>query len=545
MTSGPATRFRACVLLVYAMCASITLGCEREPPNIILMIGDDHGYPYYGFTGSEIVKTPHLDQLAEEGVTFTHAFNTASTCRPSLMSLLTGLYPGQWNQRVSQLRAEGRSFAPFREIQGFQTLPDLLRERGYVSFQGGKYWEGTYEQGGFTHGMKKQVPGRSGPKFRSKNAGGSSLVLGRSTMQPLWDFLDEFGGREPFFVWFAPMLPHKPFDAPTSYLERYESLDLSAQSAAYYANITRFDDLVGEIVGYLERRGLRNNTLLVYVSDNGWQQDPQARYGPFGGPRGKWTMHDLGFRTPIILNWPGQLPRGVRNPVPISTVDLFPTLLDFAGLPAPPDRKGKRLQPFFGGRQPEQREPVIMVAGGFRKSNRIVSSPAFALRNDSWHFIRQGRDEKLFAIDRDPDEQHDVASAHPELTRRFTLEIYRWKRDMGYDLSEQDLFDLDMAEIESGHPVNLLGIGGIFSEVRLLEREDATGLALTKIREGGTAWSAGFRKGDILLSVDGRPVSGLERGSRLLSNADGSKPIVIEVKRGSAVLALEIGSNDE
>ena len=381
--------------------------------------------------GSPIAQTPSLDRLAQEGVSFTHAFNTGNTCRPSLMTLLTGLYPEQWRQRISKLQQAGTSRAAFREIQDFETLPGLLRERGYVSFQGGKYWEGTYEQGGFTHGMKTQSPGKAGPEFRRRNSGGISLELGRKTMQPLWNFLDEFGGRKPFFIWFAPKLPHTPFDAPAGYLERYEGLGLSQQSMAYYANISRFDDLVGELVEALEGRGLREDTLLVYLSDNGWQQDPESRHGRYGGPRGKWSMYELGFRTPVILSWPDRIPRGVKNPALISTVDLFPTLLEFAGIAAPSDRRGRSLQPLLDGAAPEHATPVIMQADSFRRNGQIVHSNASALRNDSWHYIRQGEEENLFAIERDPDERRDVAREHPELLRRFRAEIVRWNREVG------------------------------------------------------------------------------------------------------------------
>ena len=223
----------------------------------------------------------------------------------------------------------------------------------------------------FTHGMKTKSPGKAGAKFRLRNAGGPSLRLGRKTMRPLWKFLDEFGGREPFFVWFAPMLPHTPFDPPASYLEVYAGQGFSKRSRAYYANISRFDDQVGQIVEYLDRHGLRENTVSIYLSDNGGQQDPKARHGAYGGPRGKWSMYELGFRTPLIFNWPGRLPRGVINPTPISTVDLFPTLLGFAGLPAPVDRRGRSLRPLFGGAPPLERRPVIMQADSFRRRGKI------------------------------------------------------------------------------------------------------------------------------------------------------------------------------
>jgi arylsulfatase A-like enzyme len=150
-----------------------------------------------------------------------------------------------------------------------------------------------------------------------------------------------------------------------------------------------------------------------------------------GGPRGKWSMLELGFRTPVILSWPDRIFRGVRKPALISTVDLFPTLLEFAGIASPSNRRGRSLQPFLDGAAPEHATPVIMQADSFRRKDQIVHSSASALRNDSWHYFRQGEEEKLFAIERDPDERHDVAREHPELLRRFRAEVERWNRDVG------------------------------------------------------------------------------------------------------------------
>lgn len=441
-------------LVLLATGASCSRDAEQPlRPNLILIIGDDLGWPYAGFMGDQIVETPHLDRLARGGTTFPHGFTTASWCRPALASLLTGLHPAQWRAKVRALKAAYVQRAPFTEIVDFVTLPQLLGAVGYSSFQGGKFWESSYDKAGFTNGMRDAATVHAlGPGAGAKVlAGGRSLNLGRSTMQPLWDFLDRHRPREsgqpppPFFVWFAPMLPHLPFDAPDEFLDRYRKLDLSQHATFYYANITRFDARVGELVAYLEAVGLRKNTLLVYLSDNGWEQDPQQKWtGVMGGSKGKFSMYELGFRTPIIFNLPGTVPAGQVRDELVSSVDLFPTLLDFAGGTTPANRPGVSLHPLLTRAGAFSRTTVIGSSAGRQlrppdlfpaRSGpvKLRKEKAYFLRNARWRYIWYQRpkhadrpEEQLFRIDEDPRETRDVAAANPERTAEFRKQIKIW-----------------------------------------------------------------------------------------------------------------------
>jgi arylsulfatase A-like enzyme len=442
-----------CFAALLALVSTGERATPRDVPNIVLIIADDHGWPYFGFMGDPIVKTPNLDALAREGVVFPYGYTTASTCRPSLRSLLTGLHPLQWRAKRRALRAQGRGGEGTDPIRYFATLPGLLAERGYASFEGGKYWEGSFQAGGFTDGMKRAGDSEALRKWGpvQSRAGGDSLELARTTMQPLWDFLDAHR-HGPFFVWFAPKLPHMPHDAPEPYLKLYRDENLSDSARKYYANITRFDDKVGELVARLERLGLRDETLLVFLSDNGWEQDPRVtnRVKQLGGPKGKSSMYEIGFRTPIIFSWPGRLPGGQRAGGLVSEVDLFTTLLDFAGLEPPPDRTGVSLRPALkeGGASP--RKTVIGSMAALRPPPRAKAAApetqgdlvryerAYFLRNESWHYIWYAdsakfgdRDaEELYRIDRDPREERNVVGDHPELAARFRAEIRRWIEDV-------------------------------------------------------------------------------------------------------------------
>jgi uncharacterized sulfatase len=334
-----------------ALLALVGCGADAERPNIVLVIADDQAWNDFGFMGSAYARTPNIDRLAAEGTLFTHGFNTASVCRPSLRTLLTGLHPHQWRHRAIELRNRGIVAPDAELIRHFATLPRILAERGYASFEGGKFWEADHLSAGFTHGM--QAPGDD-PSW-----GGQGRYLGREPMTPLYDFIDE-NRASPFFIWFAPMLPHYPHDPPRSIVSTFDDTSVSPTARLYYANIVRLDDLVGELLERLDATGLRERTLVVLLADNGWDQTPDhLRAGIEDGPRGKKTIYEIGFRTPIILHWPGRIRGGERRGELVSTVDVFPTLLDYAGASAPPDRPGHSLRPLLEGGAAWPRKSVI------------------------------------------------------------------------------------------------------------------------------------------------------------------------------------------
>ena len=421
-------------LAVAALLVAPLAGCggapPAPPPNIVLVIADDLGYPDAGFMGSAIVQTPNLDRLAREGVVFRNAYATASLCRPSLRSLLTGLHPLQWTARIRGLEAQGARRPPAEWIQGFTTLPTLLRQRGYVSFQGGKFWEGSYALAGFDAGMQLHGDG--------VNDSREGTPFGRETLAPLWSFLDANPGR-PFFVWFAPMLPHVPHDAGEEYAARYRGLGLSDAAIAYYANVTRFDAVVGELTAELDRRGLLAGTLLVELADNGWDQAPHAPAGKdnLDGPRGKRTLYDLGFRTPILLRGPGIVPSGVVRDELVSAVDLFPTLLDYAGVAAPPDLPGESLRPLLEGRARWTRKVLVEGVTDLRGGAGVApdeprKGTGFFVRRGRWHYLWYERDgEELYDVVADPREERDLSRERPRLARKLRREIRAFREQIG------------------------------------------------------------------------------------------------------------------
>jgi len=158
--------------------------------------------------------------------------------------------------------------------------------------QTGKWWQGHYRTGGFTQGMTHGDPGKGG------RHGDAGLAIGRETMQPIYTFVEQAQkDRKPFFLWYAPMLPHQPHNPPERFLARHRDKTPSAFVARYWAMVEWFDETCGQLLDFLDQKGLAQDTIVVYITDNGWIQDPNAN-API---RSKLTQYDAGHRTPILI----------------------------------------------------------------------------------------------------------------------------------------------------------------------------------------------------------------------------------------------------
>jgi len=216
-----------------------------------------------------------------------------------------------------------------KNLEAWPTLPRLLGQAGYRSLQTGKWWLGDYSHGGFTDGMTKG--GRHGD---------DGLRIGRQTMQPIYDFIAQSRqAAKPFFVWYAPLMPHDPHTPPERILARYRDQAPSEAVAKYWAMVEWFDETCGELLGYLDREGMANNTLVLYLADNGWITDPlTGRYAP----KSKQSPYDGGLRTPIMVRWKGRLAPKTTD-VPVSSLDLFPTILRACEVETPANLPGLDL----------------------------------------------------------------------------------------------------------------------------------------------------------------------------------------------------------
>ena len=416
-------------------------------PNVVLIISDDQAWTDYGFMGHPHVQSPHLDRLARESVTFKWGYVPTALCRPSLMTLVTGHYAhrhGITGNSPSRNRAEfgGKLYTERRAalisyIKRFDTLPALLAERGYLSHQSGKWWEGSYKQGDFTHGMTRGFPN---PGCRG---GDDGWKIGREGMEPAEKFVDmAIDMQKPFFLWYAPMMPHVPHTPPKRLLEKYSRVaGLTRQTAGYYAMCEWFDETCGQLIAYLEKKGVRDNTLIVYVTDNGWIQHPNAGHHM---TRSKGSPYEGGIRTPIMFSWPDKLKPANRDEI-VSSIDIVPTILAAAGARVPADLPGLNLLENLEAGTPIRREMIFgeyfahniadiedpeasltfrwVIAG---KWKLLLTYDGEVVRTSPEWDSRTGTEPQLFDLQADPHEKHNLAASHPDVVARLAREIANW-----------------------------------------------------------------------------------------------------------------------
>ena len=325
-------------LLALAATAALTATLPAAPPNVLLIVGDDQAWTDYGFMGHPHIRTPNLDGLASEGLVFKRGYVPSSLCRPSLATMITGLFPhqhkitsndppipkgltnAQANKDPRFLKMRQETIAEFEKSP---TLPKLLEKQGFISFQAGKWWEGNACRcGGFTEAMTHGDPAKGG------RHGDEGLTIGRKGLEPVFEFLDRAKKEgKPFFVWYAPMMPHAPHNPPDRLLNKYKDKTKSIHVAKYWAMCEWFDETIGDLLVRLANNGQSRDTLVIYLHDNGWIQDPNS---PNYAPRSKRSQYDGGLRTPIIIKWPGHVKPGLSDQLAHS-IDLAPTVLHAVG----------------------------------------------------------------------------------------------------------------------------------------------------------------------------------------------------------------------
>ncbi|MFM7205823.1 MAG: sulfatase-like hydrolase/transferase [Planctomycetaceae bacterium] len=428
------------------------LAASRRP-NVVLVISDDQQWRDYGFMGHEHLRTPRLDQLAKESLVFPRGYVPSSLCCPSLASIITGRYPHEHGivgndppdspgrpRQSPQGRAAfkaGRE-AMNRHLDAWPTLPRLLAAAGYRSLQTGKWWQGDFARGGFDEGMTK-----------GERHGDEGLAIGRGTMQPVYDFIGRCrDAGKPFVVWYAPMLPHDPHDPPQELVDHYATRTDSVHVARYWGNVERFDRTVGDLLDHLDREDLSRDTLVVYVTDNGWIQNPA---NPRFAPRSKLSPYDGGLRTPIMLRRPGVI-RPRTSPALATSLDIVPTVLAACGVEAPADLPGVNLldddataarRQVFGECYThtlvDLDDPARSLLWRWTVQDRWKLIVPAAVSAEKTFPTWQGRlvdevsrakwergEAELFDVVADPDEGHDLAAEHPDVVARLRADLDRW-----------------------------------------------------------------------------------------------------------------------
>ena len=411
------------------------------PPNVVMIISDDQAWGDYGFMGHPHIQTPHLDQLAKESLTFTRGYVPDSLCRPSLVSIITGLYPHQHGivgndpprpevmVKAGQRGHTHPAYLPRRaayidKIDPLDTLPEMLGKQGYASLQTGKWWEGNYSRGGFTAGMTH------GDFQRGGRHGDEGLTIGRQGLKPVAEFLDQCQTQsQPFLVWYAPFLPHTPHTPPQRLLAKYRSKTDSLPLAKYWAMCEWFDETCGDLLGMLDDRGLSENTIVVYVCDNGWINDlQQSRYAP----RSKRSPNEGGIRTPIMVRFPGKVTPRLETKQLASSIDLVPTILALADQDVPASLPGINL---CDQQAVENRQAIfgeIFEHDVVDMEDEVASLKYRWVIDGDWKLIQPYQPHlpsakaELYNLADDPHEDHDLVAAHPDKVAQLRQQLDAW-----------------------------------------------------------------------------------------------------------------------
>jgi arylsulfatase A-like enzyme len=385
--------------ILAALCGVLTILSARaadKQPNIVVILADDLGNADVGYHGSDI-KTPNIDKLATEGVRLEN-FHGMPVCTPARAALMTGRYPMRYGLQTLVIFPNHGYGLPTDE----RTLPQALKETGYSTYMVGKWHLG--------HADKKYWPQNRGfdhfygnlvgevDYFTKIRGGVVDWQRDGKFLQEKGYYLDLIGDEavklidkqdknKPFFLYFASLAPHAPYQAKKTDMDRYAAAIKDSTRRTYAAMVTAVDDQVGRIVAALEKQGLRENTLIIFSSDNGGPRNAVVASGAHskeeraeGGVKegslpasngdlrgGKGSLHEGGVRVPTIFNWPARLkPRVINDPLHV--VDIMPTVLALAGGKPSPEKPldGKDIWPTLAQGQPSPHEDILVNVEAFR-----------------------------------------------------------------------------------------------------------------------------------------------------------------------------------
>jgi arylsulfatase A-like enzyme len=425
---------------------------EGVRPNIIVILADDLGNADVGYHGSDI-STPNIDKLAREGVRL-ESFHGMPVCTPARAALMTGRYPMRYGLQTLVIFPNHTYGLPTDE----RTLPQALKEAGYRTAMVGKWHLGHADQKfwpqnrGFDHFYGNLVG--EVDYFTKMRGGIVDWQRDGKFLQETAYYLPLIGDEAvkmiamqdkatPFFLYFASLAPHAPYQAQKADEDRYASSIKDPTRRTYAAMITSVDDQVGRIVDELDRRGLRDNTLIIFSSDNGGPRNAVVASGAHskeeraeGGVEqgslpasngnlrgGKGSLYEGGVRVPTIFNWPARLKPAIVDE-PLHVVDIMPTVLALAGAKAnPPDKPldGKDIWPTIAQGKPSPHDDILVNVEAFRG----------AIIKGRWKLVKiallPGKTE-LFDLGADPGEKNDVAAANPEIVRDLEARLLAYAR---------------------------------------------------------------------------------------------------------------------
>ncbi|KKM83270.1 hypothetical protein LCGC14_1311140, partial [marine sediment metagenome] len=428
---------------------------ENVKPNIVLFIADDLATEDLGAYGNTEVRTPNIDRLAAESMQFTNAFASSPTCSPSRSSIFTGLMPFKNG-------AHGNHTGVKKETK---SLVDYFEPLDYTVAIAGKYHVGPEENFAFERIMNSNVPE---PGFEDKPGLHYDLNMG-----PVEQWLRVRKEKNPFMLVVADHSPHVVWPEKTAYSPEEVTMpsfhidteDTRHSRARYYEDITKMDANLGKLLAGLEKNGLDENTIVVFISDQG----PQWAFG-------KWNLYDYGLSSPLLVRWKDHVKAGSSSDALVSLTDLLPTFSEMAGDKAPTGIDGKSFLQVLLGNTETHRDLVYASHTGDGTMNR---SPMRMVRSSKYKYILNlapeirynthmnkakdhdgGREywdswqeksfrdvhaanvlyryhnrpkEELYDLKNDPTEQINLAQLEPsqEILSKFRKQLANWRKEQG------------------------------------------------------------------------------------------------------------------
>ncbi len=409
-------------------------------PNVVLFLIDDMGWRDVGFAGNPVIDTPNCDRLAREGTVFTQAYASAPNCAPTRACLMSGQYtprhgvytvvddrhlPGSPHHKV--LATESNAELSTESV----TIAESLRAGGYATGMMGMWNLGRGNNGPVTptgqgFDVFKDPKTLGFEKDAYQRADGAYLTDEFTTAGIEWI---EANRDRPFFLYMAYHAVHAPYDPKPELAEKYrrkaaetgEDIDVD-----YAATVEALDQNVGRFLAYLDETGLAENTIVIFTSDNGGTRQYTA---PLNS--GKGSLYEGGIRVPFVARGPG-IRAGASSAEPILSMDLYPTLLEFAGLPSPSSHRldGTSLRSLLAGETTSLgRERVFWhfpcyVGGG---------SPTSAMRQGNWKAIEffETQTVEIYDLSKDPGETTDLSKKMPDQARELTAALHAWQEETG------------------------------------------------------------------------------------------------------------------
>lgn len=464
-----------CVSLLVLLCATsfnaispdFALSKNAEKPmNVVFILADDLGWSdteLYGMT--KLYKTPNLLRLAERGCTFTRAYSNSPLCSPTRASILTGQTPARHGsttpahhkKEVVMKSSVRKQSAPSNKAlvvnsvtrldTAFPTLGKLVNEAGYHTGHFGKWHLGPEPFSPYEHGFDVDIPHWPGPgpagsfvapwKFKNFKANDEGEHIEDRMAEESIQWMNSLPADKPFFMNYWQFSVHAPFNAKADLIDEYKKVidPSSAQkSPTYAAMVHSLDDAIGSLLDAIDEKGIADNTIIVFVSDNGGNMYNSIKEdggvtptsnAPLRG--GKGSMFDGGIRVPCIVVWPGVTTPGSRSDELIQTSDFYPTLLNGLGIPLPENHAidSIDIKPALQGKK-LKREGIFTY---FPSQTNVPDwlPPSVAVHSGKWKLIRVffggeelgQHDYKLYDLSEDIGEKNNLASAHPEMVAKL------------------------------------------------------------------------------------------------------------------------------